>query len=136
MKLIDAGFLLKQDLAGSEDPEAPQEDQETEEAATTKTNRILVAEGNASYYANRFHGRRTASGENFNQRNYTAAHRSLPFGTRVRVTNLANGRHVVVKVNDRGPHKRNRIIDISQAAADDLGLTGNGVGHVRIEAYN
>jgi rare lipoprotein A len=97
---------------------------------------FLIAEGKASYYANRFNGRRTASGEHFDRRDYTAAHRSLPFGTRLRVTNLANGRHVVVKVNDRGPHLRGRIIDISQAAARQIGLVENGVGNVRIEACN
>jgi rare lipoprotein A len=96
----------------------------------------LVAEGRASYYSNRFHGRRTASGEHFDRRDFTAAHRSLPFGTRVRVTNLANGRKVFVKINDRGPHLKSRIIDISQAAARELGMIGSGIGNVRIEAVN
>jgi rare lipoprotein A len=100
------------------------------------SDRFMVAEGKASYYANMFHGHKTASGEHFNRKNYTAAHRSLPFGTIVRVTNLDNGRKVVVKVNDRGPYLRSRIIDISQAAAKQIGLVGHGIGHVRIEAYN
>jgi rare lipoprotein A len=98
--------------------------------------RFLIAEGKASYYANRFHGQRTASGEHFDRMDYTAAHRSLPFGTKVRVTNLANGRQVLVKVNDRGPHMKNRIIDISQAAAREIGINDHGIGNVRIEAYN
>lgn len=101
-----------------------------------KGNRFLMAEGRASYYSNRFHGRKTASGDHFDRREFTAAHRSLPFGTKVRVTNLANGKKVVVKINDRGPHTRNRIIDISQAAARELGMVKLGVGNVRIEAYN
>ncbi|NTU57887.1 MAG: septal ring lytic transglycosylase RlpA family protein [Chlorobiaceae bacterium] len=97
---------------------------------------FLIAEGKASYYANRFHGRKTASGSNFDKKDYTAAHRSLPFGTMVRVTNLDNGRKVLVKVNDRGPNMKSRIIDLSKAAARDLGLVDNGIGNVRIEAYN
>jgi rare lipoprotein A len=103
---------------------------------TAAGTRFLIAEGKASYYANRFHGRRTASGEHFDRRELTAAHRSLPFGTRVQVTNLDNGRKVFVKINDRGPHTGKRIIDISQAAAREIGLVGRGVGKVRIEAYN
>ena len=67
---------------------------------------------------------------------FTAAHRSLPFGTIVRVTNLNNGKMVFVKINDRGPFKKNRIIDLSKAAAKKLDLVDNGVGRVRIEAYN
>jgi rare lipoprotein A len=101
-----------------------------------KDGSFFIAVGRASYYANWFHGRKTASGEHFDRRDYTAAHRSLPFGTRVRVTNLENGRHVFVKINDRGPHIRNRIIDISQAAAKEIGLVDDGVGNVKIEAYN
>ena len=101
-----------------------------------KEGSFFIAVGRASYYANRFHGRKTASGEHFDRRDYTAAHRSLPFGTRVRVTNLENGRHVFVKINDRGPYMRSRIIDISPAAAVEIGLVDNGVGNVKIEAYN
>lgn len=74
--------------------------------------------GTASYYGSRHHGKRTASGEPFNQHGLTAAHRSLPFGTRVRVTNMANQRSVVVRINDRGPHTRGRLIDLSRAAAE------------------
>ena len=80
--------------------------------------------GIASYYGGKFHGRRTASGEIFNKNAMTAAHRSLPFGTKVKVTNLRNGRTVLVRVNDRGPHVRGRIIDLSQAAAKKIGLKG------------
>ena len=96
----------------------------------------LVAEGKASYYSNNFHGRKTASGERFNHRHFTAAHRSLPFGASVRVINLENGKNVVVRINDRGPHLKGRIIDVSPAAAKEIGLFGNGTANVRIEAFN
>jgi rare lipoprotein A len=85
--------------------------------------------GYASYYRS---GHRTASGERFNPKDYTAAHRSLPFGTKVLVTNLANGKSVIVRINDRGPFSRNRIIDLSLAAAQLVGITGSGVGKVKI----
>ena len=89
--------------------------------------------GLASWYGPGFHGRQSASGERFNQNAMTAAHRSLPFGTRVRVTNLNNGRQVVVRINDRGPYSGRRVIDLSAGAADQIGLTHAGVGQVRIE---
>ena len=89
--------------------------------------------GMASYYSRAHHGRRTASGEVFDMQAMTAAHRSLPFGTRVRVTNLSNGRHTVVRINDRGPFKGKRIIDLSYAAARELGAVGPGVVRVRLE---
>ncbi len=81
-------------------------------------------QGIASWYGPRFHGRRTASGERFNTHELTAAHKTLPFGTRVRVTSLVNGKEVVVRINDRGPFIKGRIIDLSRAAALALGLTG------------
>lgn len=82
--------------------------------------------GVASWYGPGFHGRRTASGERFNQYGMTAAHRSLPFGTRVRVTNVRNGRSVIVRINDRGPHVRGRVIDLSKGAARAIGIGGTG----------
>ncbi|MFO1132371.1 MAG: septal ring lytic transglycosylase RlpA family protein [Hyphomicrobiales bacterium] len=85
--------------------------------------------GKASYYK---HGKRTASGERFNAGDYTAAHRTLPFGTRVLVTNLKTGKSVIVRVNDRGPFVKNRIIDVSYGAAKVLGMTGAGVAMVKI----
>jgi rare lipoprotein A len=91
------------------------------------------AVGFASYYAREHDGRRTASGEIFDMQAMTAAHRSLPFGTRVRVTNLENGRQVVVRVTDRGPFRKGRIIDVSYAAARVLGLIGPGVAKVRVD---
>ncbi|MBN2170148.1 MAG: septal ring lytic transglycosylase RlpA family protein [Candidatus Krumholzibacteriota bacterium] len=89
--------------------------------------------GIASYYAHKYHGRRTASGEIFDMHALTAAHRSLPFGTRVRVTNLANGRSLVLRINDRGPFVRGRIIDVSLRAARDLGFFVQGTTRVRLE---
>ena len=90
-------------------------------------NRVLVARverGIASRYARRFEGSRTASGELYKGRALTAAHKSLPFGTRVRVRSLRNGKAVVVRINDRGPFVAGRIIDLSQAAAQALGVRG------------
>ncbi|MDQ1325171.1 MAG: rare lipoprotein [Campylobacterota bacterium] len=89
--------------------------------------------GNASYYASCMSGRRTASGEACNLRRYTAAHRSLPFGTMIRVTMLQNGKSVIVKVNDRGPYGRSRVVDLSPAAAGKIGLIRAGVAKVKVE---
>ena len=89
-----------------------------------------VQRGLASWYGPGFQGRRTASGERFNSHQLTAAHRSLPFGSRTRVTNERTGRSVVVRINDRGPFVRGRVIDLSQAAARAIGL--GGVGRVSL----
>ncbi len=91
-----------------------------------------LAEGMASYYGKAFAGKRTASGEAFDPSDLTAAHRTLPFGSRVRVTDLSSGRSVVVRINDRGPFTRGRLIDVSQAAAHELNLIRRGHGMVRI----
>jgi rare lipoprotein A len=88
--------------------------------------------GMASYYGGRFHGRPTASGARFDASGLTAAHRSLPFGTRVRVTHMGNGRSVVVRINDRGPFVGGRIIDLSHGAAGVLGMHGQGVARVNV----
>lgn len=89
--------------------------------------------GYASYYA---HGKQTANGERFNPNGMTAAHRKLPFGTKVRVKNLATGKSVVVRINDRGPFIRNRIIDLSLGAAKKLGIRRAGVAKVSIQVLN
>ncbi|OSZ70073.1 hypothetical protein CAP40_04385 [Sphingomonas sp. IBVSS2] len=91
-----------------------------------------IATGEASYYADRFAGKRTASGEAYDPSDFTAAHRSLPFGTHVRVTDVANGRSVVVRINDRGPWGKGRLIDISRAAANEIGLARRGRGIVSL----
>ncbi|WP_240549147.1 septal ring lytic transglycosylase RlpA family protein [Billgrantia antri] len=88
--------------------------------------------GQASFYADRYHGRRTASGETHDRNALTAAHRSLPFGTRVRVTRLDNGRETVVRINDRGPFVRGRVIDLSRRAAAELDMLGQGVAEVQL----
>ena len=89
--------------------------------------------GTASWYGGDFAGRRTASGERFDPEELTAAHRSLPFGSLVRVTRLDSGRSVVVRINDRGPFTSGRVIDISEAAARRIGLIGPGHGEVDLE---
>lgn len=89
--------------------------------------------GMASYYGTKFHGRRTASGERFNRHALTAAHPSLPFGTWVRVTHLASGRSLEVRINDRGPFRKRRIIDVSEAAARKLQFHVAGTARVRVE---
>ncbi len=89
--------------------------------------------GLASWYGPKFHGKLTASGEVFNQEKFTAAHPTLPWGTRVTVTNLDNGKSVDVRINDRGPFKGGRIIDVSRAAARALGMVRRGITTVRVE---
>jgi len=90
-------------------------------------------EGIASWYGQEFQGRPTASGERFDMHALTAAHRTLPFGARVQVTNLENGKSVVVRINDRGPNQKGRLIDLSYAAAKQLDLIGTGTAKVRIQ---
>jgi rare lipoprotein A len=101
-------------------------------AAVQETAASPGSTGVASFYGGRFHGRRTASGVRFDANGMTAAHRSLPFGTRVRVTHLGNGRSVDVRINDRGPYVGGRIIDLSQGAAGALGMHGQGVARVKV----
>ena len=90
--------------------------------------------GLASWYGERYHGRTTASGARFDMNAMTAAHRTLPFGTRVNVTNLENGRAAVVTINDRGPFIAGRIIDVSRRAAEHLGFRHQGLARVGVEA--
>jgi rare lipoprotein A len=92
-----------------------------------------TSEGYASWYGPGFHGRKTANGERYNQYAMTAAHKSLPFGTKLRVTNLENDKQIVVRVNDRGPYIRGRIIDLSRKGAKQLAMLGKGTAKVRIE---
>ena len=92
----------------------------------------VLDKGLASWYGSKFHGRRTASGERYDRHAFTAAHRTLPFGTRVRVRSVVTGKEVVVRINDRGPFKRSRVIDLSQAAFNALGLQDRGVTQVEL----
>ena len=93
----------------------------------------LVETGLASWYGPGYHGKRTSSGERYDQDELTAAHASWSFGTRVRVTFLPTGRSVVVRINDRFPNYKGRVIDVSRAAARQIGLIGPGTGRVRLE---
>lgn len=92
--------------------------------------------GVASWYGKKFHGRDTSSGERYNMYAMTAAHKTLPLPTNVRVTNLETGRSVILRVNDRGPFVKNRIIDLSYAAAQELGVVANGTARVEVVALN
>ena len=96
------------------------------DAADTKT----ASHGVASYYTE---GTKTASGEKFDTMEMTAAHPTLPFGTKLRVTNVASGRSVTVRVNDRGPYVQGRVVDVSYSAADALGMVGKGVAKVKLD---
>lgn len=100
--------------------------------AVMPTSRNYRAHGQASWYGTKFHGKRTSSGEAYNMYAMTAAHRTLPLPTYARVTNTQNGKSVVVKINDRGPFHKNRIIDLSYVAAHKLGILGKGTGHVEV----
>lgn len=95
--------------------------------------KVVIQQGNASYYANKFVGRRTASGQIFRQHRRTAASKTIPFGTKVKVTNLENGRSVKVRINDRGPYVQGRIIDLTRKAARKIGLLQQGVAPVRLK---
>jgi rare lipoprotein A len=92
-----------------------------------------IVDGIASYYGKNHHGKKTANGEIFNMYKLTAAHRSLPFGTKVKVTNLSNNRSVIVRINDRGPYITGRSIDLSQAAAERLEMIRPGIVRVKME---
>lgn len=104
------------------------------QAQSQKTT-VPTKTGKASYYAKRATGARTANGERLHHDSLTCAHKSYPFGTLLKVKNLSNGREVVVRVNDRGPHVRGRIIDLSYGAAKQLGMLAQGIGVVEIEEY-
>jgi rare lipoprotein A len=105
---------------------APYRGRSVPDAAPQRPPGTEISRGKASWYGPGFHGKRTASGERFDMNDLTAAHRTLPFGTRVRVRNPQNGREVVVRINDRGPHVGDRIIDLSKAAAATLDLLQAG----------
>lgn len=102
----------------------------------TTANKFCAQKGIASWYGKKFHRRRTSSGERYDMYQMTAAHRTLPFATRLLVTNERNGRQVIVRINDRGPFKKNRMIDLSYAAAKKLGMLGNGLAKVSIKIVN
>lgn len=121
--LVVAGCASRIDHVAPRVPPPPPDEEAQEEAQT----------GWASYYAAKFAGRPTASGRTYDPAELTAAHRTLPFGTLVRVTHLDSGRSIVVEVTDRGPFARGRVIDLSRRAARALGFIGAGLARVRIE---
>jgi rare lipoprotein A len=105
------------------------------EAEARSRRRAAIAHdivGTISWYGGTFHGRRTASGERYDMRDLTAAHRHLPLSTRVRVTNLENGRSVTLRINDRGPYAGDRVLDVSRAGAEQLGFSEKGVTRARV----
>jgi len=104
--------------------------------AKARATRALRESGWASYYGREFYHHRTASGEPMDPNQLTAAHRTLPFGTKVRVTNLDNGKRVVVRINDRGPFKKGRVLDVTPAAARKLGFAAAGLAHVRLDVLS
>ena len=141
--LVCGLFLCACLTASAQDSTATKTDDQPAVAINTepsKTEEMLAEEakhelsvGIASYYAAKFHGRRTASGEKFNSKMLTAAHLTLPFGTQLKVTNLRNMKSVIVRVNDRGPHVKGRIVDLSRAAAQAIGLIQTGTARVVLE---
>lgn len=103
------------------------------EASPTRDLTVHQLSGIASYYADEFHGRQTANGEEYDMHAMTAAHRTLPFNTTVKVTHLQTGESVIVRINDRGPFKDDRVIDLSLEAARRIGLIAKGTGPVRLD---
>ncbi|GAB6386795.1 septal ring lytic transglycosylase RlpA family protein [Stutzerimonas marianensis] len=119
-------------LAGCATPPPKEPPTGTEPRPVTEQGEA-IGSGKASFYAQQHHGKLTANGERFDQGALTAAHRTLPFGTRVRVVNARNGKSVVVRINDRGPYVRGRVIDLSKAAFQRIASTRAGVIRVRLE---
>lgn len=119
---LDAAALPASPQAAQKSSGSPGEDVASE-----------LPEGDASYYGNELAGRPTASGESFNPETLTAAHRTLPFGTRLRVTNTSNGKSVTVRVNDRGPFSGKRVLDLSHSAARQIGMLQRGTARVRMQ---
>ena len=105
-------------------------------SASARVKQGYTQKGVASYYHDSLHGRKTASGEVYNKRILSAAHKSLPLGTKVRVTKASSGKSIVVKINDRGPFVKGRIIDLSRRAARRLGIIGSGVAKVEVEVLS
>lgn len=138
-----AGFVLFASLGAAQGPNSSESAHDRSSRVTPKSGVPLsqwkglksrpYQIGTASWYGSEFHGKETASGEAFNMYDLTAAHLTLPLGTRVKVTNLRNGRSVVVRINDRGPVVEGRIIDLSYGAAKALDLKARGLQRVRLD---
>lgn len=100
---------------------------------TASTKCSAQSSGKASYYSNDLHGRKMSNGERYDRNDFTCAHRTLPFGTRLRITNTNNGKEVEVRVTDRGPYSHGRIVDLSYAAAREIGMIASGVAYIKVE---
>ena len=124
---------VDKDSAVTATPAPVVENRMTEEAKKAAAATKVLGSGEASYYGAAFAGRPTANGERFNPAEMTAAHRTLPFGSMLRVTNTSNGRSVIVRVNDRGPYAHNRVIDLSKGAAQHIGMVQSGTANVKLE---
>ncbi len=127
------GLAIREQQSGTQPAIQPQLRPSLPPVVIASATPAKVAQGTASWYGPGFYGNRTASGEVLRPGTLTAAHRSLPFGTRVRVTNLHNGRSAVVRINDRGPFHGSRVIDLAHGAASELGVTASGLAPVRLE---
>lgn len=124
-----SGYQRTWDSFGKKNNTAKTEEKEDEKSIETTT-------GKASYYADKYQGRPTASGEPFDQKALTCAHRTYKFGTMLRVTNVANNKSVKVRVNDRGPYVKTRIVDLSRAAAEKIDMINAGVVDVKVEVLS
>ena len=127
---------LADDLKQTENKIKTTEDRDDvydEEIKEELANYSYFQTGNASFYGGKWHGRKTANGEIFDTYKLTAAHKTLSFGTRVRVTNLSNGKSVIVRINNRGPYSKGRVIDLSQAAFSKIENMSKGVTKVKLE---
>ena len=131
--VLSSCFFFLLTLLGASARTAPGTSPGTSKAVPAASAATTVLRGRASWYGVYFQGRRTTSGERFNRFDYTCAHKTLPFGTRLRVTNVKNGKSVVVRVSDRGPYRHQRIIDLSEIAARPLGLVECGAATVVAE---
>lgn len=137
--LISIQFLVVAQVNDYDEDELIRQNENNDDynALITKTNLnshyLFSLKGQASHYATKFHNRKTASGERFDMFDNTAAHRKLPFGTIIKVTNLATGKATLVRINDRGPHLRKRVLDLSYSAAKEL--EGLGLPQVKIEGF-
>jgi rare lipoprotein A len=121
-------------ISGCSSEHSVGKDEQTQQDKESAVNKPLHKQvGEASWYGPGFQGQETANGETFNQKEMTAAHPSLPMGTKAKVTNLDNGKKVEVRINDRGPYVGNRVIDLSSAAAKKLDMKGDGTTQVKIE---
>lgn len=129
LKFVPVQYLLLMFLLGLVSCASPKSAKQHD----SQSESLQTFQGVASWYGRPFHGRRMANGQRFDMNRYTAAHRTLPFGTRVEVTNLQNNQSVILTITDRGPFIRNRIIDVSRKAAQDLGFIGAGTATVEIK---